>query len=114
MGCCIDNHIEVRWSPCCCPLVCLTAWASAVGMSQCLGVCFDVRSHLSCVAVGLCASSFVKSSLMESRGNPLENGSMLLGSAPSSELPLPLTSLLLPGEKVPYIDRTDPRCSGTC
>lgn len=49
----MDNHIEVRGSPCCRPLVCLAAWASAVGSGQWLGVRPDVGGSLSGVAVGL-------------------------------------------------------------
>lgn len=33
----MDNHIEVRGSPCCRPSVYLAAWASAVGVGQWLG-----------------------------------------------------------------------------
>lgn len=43
-------------------------------MGQCLGVCLGARGFLSCVAVGLCLSSFDKFSLVGSRGDLLEMG----------------------------------------
>lgn len=75
----MDNYIEVRWSPCCCPLVCTDCLGLCSRHGPVPGVCLGVRGCLSCVAVGLCPSSFDKFNLVESRGDPLENRGTLWG-----------------------------------
>lgn len=82
----MNNHFEVRRSPCCCPVLC----------TDCLGLC-RVSAWVSGLPE-LChcrplPSSFDNFSLVESKEGPLGNkasflgGVPLFGTSPSTHLP---------------------------